>query len=72
MRQPDGVANMVVRLGNLIYWAACIGAVLWAIFVLLVTADLPHPDWTISVPIAIVGAVAIWSLGLAARYVLVK
>lgn len=61
---------MVARLGDLIYWAACIAALLWTIYVLIVTATYAHPDWTISAPIAIVGAVVIWSVGRAARYVL--
>ena len=52
---------MVARLGNAIYWAACIAALLWAIYVLTVTATYAHPDWTISAPIAIIGAVVIWS-----------
>jgi hypothetical protein len=29
-----------------------------------------HPNWTISTPIAIVGAVIIWIIGRAARHVL--
>jgi uncharacterized protein with PQ loop repeat len=62
---------MVARLGNAIYWAACIAALLWTIYVLTVTATYAHADWTISVPIAIIGAVVIWSFGRAVRYVLV-
>jgi hypothetical protein len=56
--------------GNLIYWVGCVAALLWAIFVLMTTADLPHPDWTTSTPIAIAGAAAIWSAGRATRYLL--
>jgi len=63
---------MAARLGNVIYWTACIGAVAWAILVLVLTANLAHPDWTIYAPIAIVGAVVIWSFGRAARYVLAR
>jgi len=37
--------------GNAIYWA-CIAALLWTIYVLIVTANYAHPDWTISAPIA--------------------
>jgi len=66
----DCAVTMATRFGDFINWAACAGAVLWAISVLLATTDLPHPDWTISAPIAIVGAAAIRGLGLAARYLL--
>jgi hypothetical protein len=31
---------------------------------------LAHPDWTIWTPIAAAGAVAIWGVGRAARYLL--
>lgn len=58
---------MTARVGNFIYWVACIAALLWAVFVLTMTGNLPHPDWTISTPIAIVGAALIWSFGVAAR-----
>jgi hypothetical protein len=39
-------------------------------FVFAIGAVQTHPDWTISTPIAIVGAVVIWIIGRAARYVL--
>jgi hypothetical protein len=58
---------MAARFGNAIYWAGCIAAVLWAILVFVMDANQPHPDWTIFTPIAIVGAVVIWSCGRAAR-----
>ena len=38
--------------------------------ILVLTATLPLPDWTIATPIAAGGAVLIWSIGRAARYVL--
>jgi hypothetical protein len=59
---------MAARFGNAIYWAACIAAVLWALLVFAIVQT--HPDWTISTPIAIAGAVVIWIIGRAARYVL--
>jgi len=68
----NDATSKAARLGNLIYWTACIAALLWAIFVLMATADLPHPDWTISTPIAMVGAAIIWSCGFAARYILIR
>ena len=63
---------MASRLGSVIYWVACVAAVLWAVFVLIAASTLAHPDWTISTPIALVGAVVVWGLGRAARYVLSK
>jgi hypothetical protein len=70
MEQRTEVTSVTARVGNFIYWAACIAALLWAVFVLTMTGNLPHPDWTISTPIAIVGAALIWSFGVAARYLL--
>ena len=64
--------QMGSRLGNVIYRVACIAAVLWAVFILIATSNLAHPDWTISTPIALVGAVVVWGLGRAARHVLTK
>jgi len=63
---------MASRLGNVIYWVACVAAVLWAVFVLIAACTLAHPDWTISTPIALVGAVVVWLLGRTVRYVLSK
>jgi hypothetical protein len=53
---------MVERLGDVLYRAACIAAVLWAIFILVVAPALAQPDWTIWTPIAAAGAVAIWGV----------
>jgi hypothetical protein len=61
---------MAARLANAIYSTTCIAAVLWALFVFAIGATQTHPDWTVSTPIAIVGAVVIWIIGLAARCVL--
>jgi hypothetical protein len=61
---------MAARLANAIYSAACIAAVLWALFVFAIGAVQTHPNWTISTPIAIVGAVIIWIIGRGARHVL--
>jgi hypothetical protein len=61
---------MAARLANAIYSTACIAAVLWALVVFAIGTVQTHPDWTISTPIAIVGAVVIWIIGRAARYVL--
>jgi hypothetical protein len=63
---------MTARLTNAIYSTACIAAVLWALLVFAVGALQAHPDWTISTPIALVGAVVIWIIGRAARYLLIQ
>ena len=62
--------RLAACLGKVIYWAACLAAPLWALFVLMTSANQAHPDWTIFAPIAILGAIVIWSLGGAARYLL--
>jgi hypothetical protein len=61
---------MPARAGDVLYRAACIIAVLWVAFVLIVTATLSLPDWTIATPIAAAGAILIWIIGRAVRYVL--
>jgi hypothetical protein len=61
---------MAARLANAIYSAACIAAALWALLVFAIGAVQAHPNWTISTPIAIVGAVIIWIIGRASRHVL--
>jgi hypothetical protein len=61
---------MAARLGHYFYRAACVLAVLWIAIILLVTAKLPVPDWTIATPIAGAGALIIWTIGWAVRYVL--
>jgi hypothetical protein len=61
---------MVARFAKPIYWAACIAAVLWALFVFAIDAVQAHPDWTTSTPIAIGGPLAIWICGRIALYIL--
>jgi hypothetical protein len=61
---------MAARPANAIYSVACIAAVLWALLIFAIGAMQAHPDWTVSTPIAIVGAVVIWIIGRAARHVL--
>jgi hypothetical protein len=67
---PSGSASMAARLGNVLYRTACILAVLWVAFILFITATLPIPDWTIATPVAGAGALIIWTIGWAVRYVL--
>jgi hypothetical protein len=62
--------SMAERLRDVLYRTACIAAVLRAIFVLVVAPALAHPDWTIWTPVAAAGAIAIWGIGRAARYLL--
>ncbi|PWT83917.1 MAG: hypothetical protein C5B58_05650 [Acidobacteria bacterium] len=61
---------MAARLALFLYRAACVVAVLWIGFVLLVTARLPVPDWTIATPVAGAGALIVWTIGWAFRYIL--
>jgi hypothetical protein len=61
---------MAARLGNIFYRTACIFAVLWVAFILFISANLPVPDWTIATPVAGAGALIIWTIGWAVRYVL--
>jgi hypothetical protein len=67
--RPSGLAsNMAARLGHVLYRTACAIVALWVVFVLVVTATLPFPDWTIATPVAAAGALVIWSVGRAVRY----
>jgi hypothetical protein len=63
---------MAAPLGDVLYRTACLAAAVWAAFVLVVTATLTLPDWTIATPIAAVGALVIWSFGRAARRFLTR
>jgi hypothetical protein len=56
--------------GNWLYWASCGTALPWVFFVLFVSANVAHPDWTIFAPVAIIGASIIWIVGRAVRYLL--
>jgi len=64
--------QMSAHLGTVIYRAACVAAVGWAVFILLWSAYLARPDWTIYTPIAVGGAAIIWGLGRAAHYLLLR
>jgi hypothetical protein len=57
--------------GNCLYWTACATSLLWVFLVLFASANAAYPGWTIFAPIAIFGAIIIWCLGRAARYLLV-
>jgi hypothetical protein len=64
------IGLMAARSATQIYWAACIAAVLWALYVFAIDAVQAHPDWTTSTPIAIGGPLAIWICGRIALYIL--
>ena len=55
--------QMSSYLGTMIYRVACVAAVVWAVVILLWSAYLARPDWTIYTPIAVGGAAVIWGLG---------
>jgi uncharacterized membrane protein YjgN (DUF898 family) len=54
--------------GKWLFWAACGTSLLWVISVIFVGANVAHPDWTISVAVALIGAFVIWILARAVRY----
>jgi hypothetical protein len=60
---------MTARVGSILYRTACLAAAAWAAFILVITATLPVPDWTIATPVAAAGAGLIWGIGRATRYV---
>jgi hypothetical protein len=55
--------QMSSYLGTMIYRGACVAAVVWAVVILLWSAYLARPDWTICTPIAVGGAAVIWGFG---------
>jgi hypothetical protein len=61
---------MVARLGQVLYWAACAIAVFWLILGLfgVFTRETLEP-WN-DIPVFIGGAILIWLIGRAVRYVL--
>ena len=62
---------MIARLGNVLYWAACILAASIAVFSLVGFADSPmrQYDWA---NLAFLGAIGlgVWVVGRALRYIL--
>jgi hypothetical protein len=68
--EKRNIELMAARSANQIYWAACIAAVLWALFVFVIGAAQAHPDWTTSTPVAIGGALVIWICGRTVRHIL--
>ena len=62
---------MAVRLGNIIYWAGCILAVLWVAFAIWKEATSETPLFDHTHFYLMVGpAIVLWAVGRAARYVL--
>ena len=67
--------EMLARLGNVLYWLACIAAVgAFSVPVAVVEFDQPHPYaappllWAVILGAAL--AIPVWLVGLACRYVL--
>ena len=50
---------MISFLGRFLHLTACAASLLWIGFTLFVGAKAPHPDWTLVVPVAIIGALAL-------------
>ncbi len=46
---------MAARLGDVVYRTACLAAVVWALFIFIVTATLALPDWTLATPLRPLG-----------------
>jgi hypothetical protein len=62
---------MTARFANGLYFMACTAAVLWVVFILGAAATVARPDWTVATSVATIGALVIWIVGRAARYLLV-
>jgi len=60
---------MLERLGNVLYWAACGLAVIWAL-AWLVAAFSVGGSTGIILTLGVAGAAVIWLVGRAVRYVL--
>ena len=60
---------MLARLGEVVYWAGCGLAVIWIGMGLYASFDREHPRWE-DFALAGGGAVLIWLIGRATRYVL--
>jgi hypothetical protein len=60
----------VRRLGYALYWSACAVAVGWLPFLLLVTYGQPMPNWLFALAAGLIGAAALWMVGVALKYVL--
>lgn len=60
---------MLARLGNVVYWAACIFAALWIVPVGMVIAS-PGSDALLWCGVYAAASALSWALGRAARYVL--
>ena len=60
---------MAARLGNVLYWLACVGAVL-ALVLAVVVAVNPGANAQLWIGVYTAAAVVIWLVGRAVRYVL--
>jgi len=66
---PQKPSTMLERLGNVIYWASCIFATIFFLY-LYTAAEAAQYDIATRLVTAILAAIAIWLCGLASRYVL--
>lgn len=68
--KPKEPTNMLGRLGNVLYWAGCIGAFGGMLYGLERAARYGVTDGGEKVWYVLISALPIWLLGWAARYVL--
>jgi hypothetical protein len=61
---------MTARIANGLYLMGCTAAALWAVFILGAAATVARPDWIVATSVAMIGALVIWIVGRAARYLL--
>lgn len=61
---------MPTRLGNVLYWLACVAAILWLVLTFAAATARPQPEWAVFWVAGPVPGVAIWLAGRAIRYVL--
>lgn len=62
--------NMIERLGNVLYWAACLAALGWLLIAFAGISTMPKPEWSMFWIIGVGISAAIWAAGRAVRYVL--
>ena len=61
---------MIVRMGHVLYWAACAIAASWLFFALIGTGTETTTNWAEGGAIGLVGAVLFWLIGRAIKYAL--
>ena len=63
---------MIARLGNVIYWAACVIAALFVAYAVFLYATAPSARHGApgTAAMATLAAVAVWAIGRACRYIM--